>query len=925
MKNLSPYFRLLVVGISQAVLAQSIVVSVMAAPLDSKTALTDFNQKVRPLLETHCSECHSGRTKTSGFSVATLESVMAGGNKHGKAILEGHPESSPLVKLLKGELAPSMPLGKSLAEADISLIEAWIRNLSLDKTAGVKEEQWLWPFQKPLKHEVPVVKNATWVLNPIDAFIMKRLEEKGLPPAPPASKRVLARRLYFDLIGMPPSPEEMRTFLEDQSLTAYDQLINKLLADPRYGERWGRHWLDLVRFAESNGLGGDPHIGNVWRYRDWVIEAFNSDMTYDKFVIQQLAGGDEHSKTKLNYKPDIQGHIPLAFLRLAPWSFLCDPIADQNRQIFLDEITTTTASVFQGITMGCARCHDHKYDPIPSKDYYRFQAFFNATKISFSFENEYSKDRPVEKYLEVPFKDKTFAELADSKVKDYQKQLDSGPEKLELEELEKALLRKLVSQKMTEAKDRALEVTDLRLELKRRDQKIFIEAEQTQHALLLEAVNRREEDAREILEALNALEKSLLKKLVEGYANHLTDPLGRFQELTVDAARAELGGESKKSKYFSLTELEKHQELSDKLEVIKRRIFRWKPLAMTVENVPGPPGGPGIPSTRVLMRGNYLEPGEAVEPGFPSAITGNFSPAEIETDRYRQFPTRGRRMTLAKWITSPDNPLTARVMVNRIWQQHFGRGIVETASDFGKNGSRPTHPELLDWLAIRFIEEKWSIKAIHRLILTSNTYRQSSDNPTVLMSELDPDNRLVWRFNRRRLEAEALRDSILFISGRLNAERGGPSVFPPLPDAVADLGHSVPIGGLMWEPNEKEEDSRRRSVYIFQRRSLPLPMMASFDATIFSESCERRSVTTTPLQALSMMNGSLVNEASGYLATRAEQEAGPDRSKQISRLFQIVLSRLPQPEELQKFSKFSGTLQEISSVFLNSNELLYVD
>jgi hypothetical protein len=263
--------------------------------------------------------------------------------------------------------------------------------------------------------------------------------------------------------------------------------------------------------------------------------------------------------------------------------------------------------------------------------------------------------------------------------------------------------------------------------------------------------------------------------------------------------------------------------------------------------------------------------------------------------------------------------------VTRVWQHHFGRGIVETANDFGKNGARPTHPELLDWLAIKFIEEKWSIKALHRPIVTSNTYRQSSDNPTVLMSEVDPDNRLLWRFNRRRLEAEAVRDSILFISGRLNAKRGGPSVFPPLPDDVADLGRSVPIGGLMWEPNEKEEDSRRRSVYIFQRRSLPLPMMASFDAPIFSEACERRSVTTTPLQALSMMNGRLVNEESVYLASRAEQEAGPDRSAQISRLFEIVLSRLPKPEELQRFSKFDGTLLEISGVLLNSNELLYVD
>jgi hypothetical protein len=329
----------------------------------------------------------------------------------------------------------------------------------------------------------------------------------------------------------------------------------------------------------------------------------------------------------------------------------------------------------------------------------------------------------------------------------------------------------------------------------------------------------------------------------------------------------------------------------------------------------------------VLIRGDFRQPGEAVEPGFPSAITGNSEPAVIESDRYRQFPTRGRRITLAKWIASPENPLTARVMVNRIWQYHFGRGIVGTPNDFGRNGERPTHPELLDWLANRFIEKGWSVKAIHRMILTSNTWRQSADNQEYATAgaKIDPDNRLLWHFSRQRLDAEEVRDTILFLSGRLNLERGGPSVFPPLPEELSDLAKPVPAGGLQWEPNEKEEDARRRSVYIFQRRSLPVPMMATFDATVFNDTCPVRSVTTTPLQALTLMNGALVNEEAANLAARVKRDAGEDRQAQVKRLFEITFNRSPDTDESARMAGFKGSLEALCRVVLNSNELMYVE
>jgi hypothetical protein len=328
---------------------------------------------------------------------------------------------------------------------------------------------------------------------------------------------------------------------------------------------------------------------------------------------------------------------------------------------------------------------------------------------------------------------------------------------------------------------------------------------------------------------------------------------------------------------------------------------------------------------RILLRGDYRQPGDAVTPGFPTAIAGKEETAEMITDRYRQYPTRGWRLTLARWIASPENPLTARVMVNRIWQHHFGRGIVATPSDFGKNGERPSHPELLDWLALEFIDRGWSVKQMHRLMVNSAAYRQSSENAAMAANTADPDNKLLWRFARRRLEAEAIRDSILAASGRLNPEMGGPSMFPPLPDDLADFARYGRGGGLMWEPNEREADARRRSIYIFQRRSLPLPMMAAFDATVFSESCDRRSVTTTPLQALSMMNGYLVHEEAAELAKRVTREAGADREAQVKRAFEIVLNRAPRAGELTQFARHGAPLEAVCRVLFNSNEFIYLE
>jgi mono/diheme cytochrome c family protein len=862
---------------------------------------------VQELFTKNCVECHSDKLRTSGFSVVSLDSVIQGGSKHGRAVVAGHPESSPLVKLLKGELSPRMPMGRQLSSAEVAQVEQWIRSLPPSKQAATATA-WRWPYEKPVNRDPPAVANTSWVKNPVDHFILAKLDAAGLKPAPPALKRTLARRIYFDLLGVPPSPDEMNVYLRDESADAYQKLVDKLLADPRYGERWGRHWLDLARYGETSGLEGDGAIGNVWRYRDWVIDAFNSNMPYDRFVILQIGGGDEHSKTRNNYQPDKQGLIPTAFLRVAPWD-RSNLVAADVRQNYLSEVTTATSSIFLGLTVGCARCHDHKYDPIPQRDFYRMQAFFQTSEAA--------------RAVSVPFKDKELAKESAAKLKQYEEELKNGPEKKELDAFEAQLLQKLIAGKAAQARRTEPTRADLRLELKLEKQRIFTASEKERHADLLEDATRTGDAAEK--QALETFEAPLLERLKAAYAKSDIDPDQRFQSLTVEDVRTEAAAKYSGKSIFSAEEKARHSELTAKLDVYRLRMERWSTSVTCVMPVAGPPTGPDIAPVHVLTRGDYRQPGAVVEPGFPSAITGNSEPAVIETDRYRQFPTRGWRLTLAKWIVSPENPLAARVFVNRMWQHHFGQGIVRTPSDFGVNGDRPSHPELLDYLALRFVESGWDIKAMHRLMLLSNTYQQASENPAFAKNEKDPDNRLFWRFNRQRLEAEAIRDSILSVSGRLNLRRGGPGVFPPLPADLADFARYGRTGGLMWEPNEKEDDARRRSVYIFQRRSLPLPMMASFDSVPFSESCERRSVTTTPLQALSMMNGDLTNEESGYLAKRVVAEAGEDRATQIRHLYEIVLSRPPNDQELKTFVAFQGTLGSICRVLLNSNEFVYPD
>jgi hypothetical protein len=781
-----------------------------------------FREKIAPVLNAHCAGCHTGPQAQAALSVASLADLLRGG-KRGPALQPGRSSASLLVQFLRGERNPRMPIGgKPLPEAAITALASAIDSMTpVVPVAGTGTDHVSWVFRPPVEPKVPAVKNASWVRNPIDAFILAKLEEKGFAPAPPASRRALLRRVYFDLIGLPPTEEEASLFLNDPAPDAYTKLIDRLLQDRRYGERWGRHWLDLVRFAESDGFAIDGERPTAWRYRDYVIRAFNNDKPYDEFVLEQLAGDElQRRPAARGGSIENEGIIALGFLRMGPWERDTNFDA-QLRLDWLNEMAGTTSQVFLGLTVGCARCHDHKYDPIPQKDFYRIQAFFAATRID---------DRPM------PHLDAEGGRI---------------PMRNRLRQLEDEL------------------------------------------------------DAAGV--AVKELETRLKAKLTTAGSKE-----DQLQKLIND----------KDSPVFTAAERKQHKEATERAAKIALEVARYQPIAYSVNEV-APPAVMDIEPTFVLAGGERSAPGERVEPGFLKAISGNSDPAKIAfPGRYRS----GRRKALAEWIVSAANPLGARVMANRIWQHHFGEGIVRTPSDFGLNGDRPTHPELLDWLALRFIEKKWSIKDMHRLMLTSNAYMQSTRHPDAKkIGEADPNNRLLSRMNWIRLESEALRDSILAISGGLNPEAGGPGMFFGVKDEIAQ-GFQM----FKWYPSP-ESAQRRRSVYAFQRRSLAMPLMEVFDAANMSESCARRSVTTVSPQALTLLNGELTATESRRFAARVIELAGADPSRQIRKAFSLALLREPGAAELERARMLyegrppAEALARLGAVLFNLNEFIYLE
>jgi hypothetical protein len=743
------------------------------------------------------------------------------GGKHGPALLPGNAETSHIYLHITGQQQPQMPLGGRLTEPEIAAIKSWI-NAGADWEAGItltpaappaeitekkftEQQRKYWAFQKVVKPAVPAVKDAKWVRTPVDAFILARLEEKGLQPNPPADKITLIRRATFDLTGLPPSPEAVNAFVADQSPDAFEKVVDRLLASPQYGERWGRHWLDLARYADTAGFKGDETRPNMWRYRDYVIQSFNEDKPYDRFVREQIAGDE--------LDPDNPAAtIATGLNRLWPdESNLANPVL--RRQEVLNDITDTVASVFMGMTYGCARCHDHKFDPILQKDYYRLQAFFAAT-----YNNDRAhllSGREAEEYR------RRYAEW-DSKTRDLRAEMDNLLETVRAE----AVLPR-ISMFPKEAQEAVLTPAGQRTPM--------------QWAMYYRSRSR--------LPSESVVEKSLKGEAKQRYAE-LKQELAKFDSL--------------------------------------------KPAEPPVAEAMIDEGRVS-PATFVLSKGVWDARTVEVQPGFLTIL----DPATPAIVAPAGLNSTGRRSVLANWLADAKNPLTTRVMANRIWNYHFGRGIVGTPSDFGVMGERPSNPQLLDYLTATFVENGWSIKKMHRLIMLSSTYGQSSAyRPEA--AKADPANHLWWRFERRRLEGEAIRDSMLYVSGLLNLKAGGPGVFPPLPPGISMPGSKY----LNWTAENDVAETQRRSVYVFVKRNLVYPLFESFDFPDTSESCARRFATVNPGQPLALMNDEMVVEWSRALAARVLNDSGLAPEQQVDRAFRTVLDRQPKDEERRAVLEF---------------------
>jgi hypothetical protein len=651
-------------------------------------------------------------------------------------------------------------------------------------------------FRPVVRPPIPPAASPTGSRNPIDRFIDDALAREGLSAASEADARTLIRRLTFDLTGLPPTPEEVEAFVTDRRPDAYERLVDRLLASPRYGERWGRHWLDVARYAETHGYERDDPKPNAWKYRDYVIRAFNADLPYDRFVAEQLAGDE---------LPDA-GEDALIATGLHRLGLIddepADPVMDRFDQ--LDDVIKTVGTTFLGLTIHCARCHDHKFDPIKQVDYYKMLAFFEPSR---------------------PF-------VRDS-LESISLVLADPEEQRRRDELDAA-----VSRQINRLRSR------------------------------IDATPEDQKPARE------ALQRRI-------------DELERTRPARLELA---LG-------------------LTDRAAVVE--------------------------PTRLRVRGDAHKPGDVVAPGFLAALDP--TTPEISSPNGR---TTGRRLTLARWITSGENPLTARVAVNRLWHHHFGRGIVGTPSDFGAMGEIASHPELLDWLAAELVDRDWSLKAIQRLIVTSAAYRRSNGWDEKA-AELDPENRLLWRRAPRRLEAEPIRDAMLAVSGSLNSMMGGESVRPAIDKAVLE-GQSRPGSG--WEVSSPRE-ANRRSVYVRVKRTLLLPELEILDAPDTNDPCPARPTTTTSLQALMFLNGQFAHEQATALAGRLAREAGPDAAARIALAYRLALSRQPTAEESSRAMRFleeySGgvarsadapredpdgeALRAFCLVLLNCNEFVTVD
>lgn len=719
-----------------------------------------------------------------------------------------------------------------------------------------------WAFQPIRRPDMPAVRDRSWVRTPIDTFILARLQAENLTHSPSADKRTLLRRVYLDLIGLPPTPEEQTAFLEDPRPDAFARVVDRLLARAEYGERWARHWLDVVRYAETNGYERDGDKPSAWRYRDYVIDSFNKDKPFSQFLLEQLAGDEI---------PGSNGETQIAttFLRLGTWDDEpAETMVDRYDQ--LDDVLGVTATAFMGLTLRCARCHDHKFEPFSQADYYRMLAVFDPLKRP--QKDRQDLDRPVGTEQEV----ETYHQSAVPAIAKAEAEFVSLEKRLD------ELLRRI--------QGRLFENVGKPPDKVKGDVKTTRLPAEVVAALKVDAKKR------------NTQQRQLIKRHAEQWDKEL------HEAATPDERRERRHIEEQIANNRS----HRPRELP--------RAYIWYEESNKA------------PTTRILRRGDPAKPDQEVQPGTPTVLASFTRTTPQPTPK-----TTGRRLWLAQWLTQADHPLTARVIVNRVWQQHFGKGLVGTPNDFGVMGEAPSHPELLDWLASQFIADGWRLKPLHRAIVLSNVYQTSSG--TLAGKNADKLLDVFGRWRQRRLQAETVRDAVLAVSGRLNSERGGPGVYPPLPRAVLE-GQSRPGDG--WGKSDDRQASRR-SIYIFCKRSLAVPELDLLDAPDTTSSCEQRLTSTTAPQALTLLNGAFMQEQARHFAERLQREAGSDSRPVVRRAIELAYCRPARPEEeslalaflaeqtrrLETESQVERTkaqkraLAAFCLVLLNSNEFAY--
>ena len=821
-------------------------------------------QDVVPILLTRCTVCHGLRKQEGGLDLRSKASMLKGG-KSGPAIVLGKPEESLLIKRINaGEMPPKQKLivvgVKPIAPAETEKVARWIRQgapevpsppdvagTAQDPLVAEKDRQF-WAFQAPRRPEPPAVKHSDRVRNPIDAFVLAKLESKGLSLSPEADRLTLMRRAYFDLTGLPPEPRELQEFVADKDPKAYEKLIDKLLASPRYGERWGRYWLDVSGYADSEGgkLSADLARPFAFRYRDYVIQAFNEDKPYNRFLTEQIAGDEladyEHAPVVTQELMD--NLIATGFLRMAPDSTTEREVnfVDDRVDVIADEIETISSSVM-GLTMKCARCHSHKYDPLPQRDYYRFKAIFKGAYD----EHDWVSPLTLEKYgLYFPGR--------------YLPYVTPGATPVQL--LEEERNRELVNKNLE---------TEIKTIQTAWEEKI----KEAKNKLIEKRIAAQPKDLQEDLRKLVATPPEKRDEVQRYLAQ-------KFESvLYVDAA------ELKADPAYRL----ESEEVEKKIKLLEYRMIpEPKIRALWDRGTPSP--------TYILRRGMPTSFGDEVQPGPPAVLTSAAVKYEV-TPPWPGSQKTGRRLAFARWLTNPEHPLTSRVMVNRIWQHHFGNGIVRSVGNFGKTGTAPSNPELLDWLATEFIRQGWSIKQMHRLMMTSSVYRQAS----IVSDEaerVDPDDVLLSHMPLRRMDAEVLNDTLLLVSGRLDETRYGVAE----PVLLRDDGLVTPI---------ETEKGWRRSIYIEQRRTEIPTILDNFDLPPMSPNCVERQESTVSLQALYLMNNGMVRRLADSLADRIVREIGHDPHRQIESLYWMAVSRPPTAEEAKASLETLEKLEQIAT------------